>query len=250
LALSTADNSIKKEVAFAQLDNSEEVKADAQTITKKTFIGSGRFIKQSAKKPAIQAAGKGKYSINFDAADLSEVCKIILSDMLQENYMLSPKVKGTVTLQTTMPLFKEDLLATLEMLLRVNGAVLIKRDGLYRIEPDASGVHVANSSLLGSKKVGAGFQIKIIPLRYVGAVDMAEIITPVLPSKSIIKVDPARNLLLVAGTRSELEKIINLVNTFDVNFIAGMSFGLYPLEQTSLRSAASKLIEYLPLPVA
>lgn len=238
---SATDSTIKKEVVFAQLDNSEEVKADAQTITKKTFIGSGQFIKQGSKKTAIQATGKGKYSINFDAADLSEVCKIILSDMLQENYLLSPKVKGTVTLQTTKPLFKEDLLPTLEMLLRVNGAVLIKRDGLYRIEPDASGVHVADSSLLGSKKVGAGFQIKIIPLRYVGAVDMAEIITPVLPSKSIIKVDPARNLLLVAGTRSELEKIINLVNTFDVNFIAGMSFGLYPLENTEVESTVADI---------
>jgi general secretion pathway protein D len=221
--------------------NSDDIKTDAQTITKKTFIGSGRFIKQGSKKTAIQAAGKGKYSINFDAADLSEVCKIILSDMLQENYLLSPKVKGTVTLQTTKPLFKEDLLPTLEMLLRVNGAVLIKRDGLYRIEPDVSGVHVADSSLLGSEKIGAGFQIKIIPLRYVGAVDMAEIITPVLPSKSIIKVDPARNLLLVAGTRSELEKIINLVNTFDVNFIAGMSFGLYPLENTEVESTVADI---------
>jgi general secretion pathway protein D len=60
---SATDSTIKKEVVFAQLDNSEEVKADAQTITKKTFIGSGQFIKQGSKKTAIQATGKGKYFI-------------------------------------------------------------------------------------------------------------------------------------------------------------------------------------------
>jgi len=240
-SLGSKDSSAAKDVTFSQLDNSENVKTDTHTFTKATFVGSGKFIGQAPKKSAIQPEGEGKYSINFDAADLGEVCKIILSDMLKENYMLSPKVTGTVTLQTTKPLHKQDLLSTLEMLLRVNGAALIKRDGLYRVEPDAVAVHVADSASLSSKKTGSGFQIKVIPLSYVGAVDMAEIITPVMPNKAIIKVDPARNLLLVAGTRSELEKIIDLTNTFDVNFIAGMSFGLYPLENTEVESTVTDI---------
>jgi general secretion pathway protein D len=240
-SLGSEDSPAVKGVIFTQLDNSENVKTDAHKTTKATFVGSGNFIGQAPKKPVTQPEGEGKYSINFDAADLGEVCKIILSDMLKENYMLSPKVTGTVTLQTTKPLHKQDLLSTLEMLLRINGAVLIKRDGLYRIEPDASAIHVADSASLSSKKIGSGFQIRVIPLRYVGAVDMAEIITPVMPNKAIIKVDPARNLLLVAGTRSELEKIIDLINTFDVNFIAGMSFGLYPLENTEVESTVTDI---------
>jgi general secretion pathway protein D len=60
---SASESATKKEVVFAQLDNSEEVKTNAQTMTKKTFIGSGRFIKQSPKKTAIQATGKGKGSV-------------------------------------------------------------------------------------------------------------------------------------------------------------------------------------------
>lgn len=232
-----------KNVIFSQLDNSEEIKANSHAITKETFVGSGRFVGQGVKKPStsIKSEGEGKYSINFDAADLGEVCKIILSEMLQENYILNPKVSGTVTLQTTKPLFKEDLLSILEMLLRVNGAALIKRDGLYRIEPNASAVHIADSSLLNSKKIGLGYQIKVIPLSYVGAIDMAEIIAPAIRGKAILKVDSARNLLLVAGTQSELGKILDLVNTFDVNFIAGMSFGLYPLENTEVESTVSDI---------
>jgi len=233
--------SAAKEVVFSQLDNNNKISSDAHNKAAQTFIGSGHFTGQGIKKSAIQVEGEGKYSINFDGADIGEVCKIILSDMLTANYMLSPKVTGTVTLQTTKPLNKDDLLPTLEMLLRVNGAVLIKGDGLYRIEPDASAIHVADSSLLDNKEIGSGYQIKVIPLSYVGAVDMSEIITPVVPNKAIIKVDPARNLLLVAGTSSELEKIIDLVNTFDVNFIAGMSFGLYPLENTEVESTVADI---------
>jgi len=237
-------DSTAKEVIFSQLDNNDKISIDTPNNVSETFIGNGQFIGKGIKKSAIQADEEGKYSINFDAADIGEVCKIILSDMLTENYMLSPKVTGSVTLQTTKPLRKKDLLPTLEMLLRVNGAVLIKRDGVYRIEPSASAIHVADSSLLESKKtIGPGYQIKVIPLSYVGAVDMAEIITPVVPNQAIIKVDPARNLLLVAGTHDELEKIIDLVNTFDVNFIAGMSFGLYPLENTEVESTVADIEE-------
>ncbi|MCF7970028.1 MAG: type II secretion system secretin GspD [Methylococcaceae bacterium] len=240
-SLSGEQDIAAQEVIFSQLDNNDKVSADMPNKVSQTFIGSGQFTGEGINKSAIQADKEGKYSINFDAADIGEVCKIILSDMLTENYMLSPKVTGSVTLQTTKPLQRKDLLPTLEMLLRVNGAVMIKRDGVYRIEPDASGLHVADSSLLNSKKIGSGYQIKIIPLSYVGATDMAEIITPVVPSQAIIKVDPARNLLLVAGTHDELEKIIDLVNTFDVNFIAGMSFGLYPLENTEVESTVADI---------
>ncbi len=226
---------------FSQLDNSEDLSTDMQAAPKKVFLGSGQFMKKGSTSTGVQLVGEGKYSVNLDAADIGEVCKIILSDMLHENYVLSPKVRGSITLQTTRPLHKEELLSTLEMLLRVNGAVLIKQQGIYRIEPNAMAVHAADTSQISSSQLGVGYQIKVMPLQYVGAEDMAEIIKPVLPAKAIIKVDSARNLLFVAGTRDELTKALNLVQTFDVNFIAGMSFGLYPLENTEVDSIVADI---------
>ncbi len=229
-------------VMFSQLDNSEELQTNAQVMADKTYLGSGKFTtKQQANKAITQSGAEGKYSINFDAADIGEISKIILSDMLQENYILSPSVKGSITLQTTKPLQKDELLPTLEMLLRMNGAVLVKREGIYRIEPDAKGLHAADTSLINSDQLATGYQIKVIPLEYVGVTDMAEIIKPVVPKDAIVNIDPARNILFVAGTRDELEKIIDLVNTFDVNYIAGMSFGLYPLENIEVGAAVADI---------
>jgi general secretion pathway protein D len=140
-------------------------------------------------------------------------------------------------------LHKEELLPTLEMLLRINGAVLIKRDGLYRIEPEAVGAQMAGTSGMKSKKLKPGYQIKVVPLKYVGAIDMSEILAPILPPKAVIKVDPARNILMLAGTRDELTKAMDLVDTFDVNFIAGMSFGLFSLENTDAASTVAEIKE-------
>lgn len=228
---------------FSQLNNDEKINADESILENKVYLGDGKFTLSRSKKAKSQIRGDGKYSMNFDAADLGEVSKIILSDMLQENYVINPKVRGTVTLQTTRPLHKEELLSTLEMLLKVNGAVLIKRDGIYRIEPDSSATQTANTNSIGSKQLSTGYQIKVIPLRYVGAVDMSEIIKPVVNDKAVIKVDPARNILLVAGTKNELEKILDLVSTFDVNYIASMSFGLFPLEFTEIDTTLAEIEE-------
>ncbi len=233
------------EIKFGQLDN-EAPKSDKKKNKKQSFIGNGRFVSQKGSKASgdqKKPAGEGKYSLNFDAADLGEVAKIILSDMLKEGYVLSPKVAGSVSLQTTEPLHREELLPTLEMLLRINGAVLIKRDGLYRIEPEAVGAQMAGASGMRSKKLKPGYQIKVVPLKYVGAIDMSEILAPILPPKAVIKVDPARNILMLAGTRDELTKAMDLVDTFDVNFIAGMSFGLFSLENTDATSTVAEIKE-------
>lgn len=228
-------------VIFSQLDNNENIKTEDKALQNKKYIGSGKFMAKTLKPAITKSRADGKYSINFDAADIGEVSKIILSDMLGENYILNPAVQGSITLQTTKPLHKDDLLPTLEMLLRANGAVLIKRDGVYRIEPDAAGVHSADASLITGMQLASGYQLKIIPLQYVGASDMAEVLKPVVPASAIIRMDLARNLLFVAGTKEELEKIIDLVNTFDVNYIAGLSFGLFPLENTEVASTVADI---------
>ncbi len=234
----------EEEIKFDQLEN-DKPKSDKKKLKKKNFIGSGKFVSNKSKKVGTdqqeRPSGEGKYSLNFDAADLGEVAKIILSDMLQAGYVISPKVAGTVSLQTTEPLHKEELLPTLEMLLRINGAVLIKRDGLYRIEPEALGAQMSGASGMTGKKLKPGYQIKVIPLKYVGAIDMSEMLAPILPAKSIIKVDPTRNILLIAGTGDELRKAMDLVDTFDVNFIKGMSFGLYSLENSDATSTVTEI---------
>ncbi|MGR8952885.1 MAG: type II secretion system secretin GspD, partial [Gammaproteobacteria bacterium] len=174
----------------------------------------------------------GTYSLNFDEADLGEVSKVILSDILGKNYVLSPKVSGKVTLQTTEPLTKEELLPTLEMVLRMNNAALIKDGRIYHIEPDADAVF--NSNIGAAQGPGtAGFANRLIPIRYVAAADLVEVIKPLVQEKTIVTVDPARNALVVSGSAAELERINELVASFDIDVLRGRSFGLFTLEHVA-----------------
>ena len=166
----------------------------------------------------------GSYSLNFDDADLGEVAKVILSDILGQNYVLSPKVAGKVTLQTTEPLTKEELLPTLEMVLRMNNAALVKDGRIYHIEPAAEALYTSDISTSRS-----GYQTRVIPVRNVAVQDIAEIIKPLVHEKTILNVDGARNILVASGTADEIARVMDMVGTFDIDVLKGRSFGLFPL---------------------
>lgn len=171
--------------------------------------------------------GKGEYSLNFDDADLGEVAKVILSDILGRNYTISPQVSGKVTLQTTKPLNKEELMPTLEMLLSINNAALVTQGDMFLIKPSNEAVYSTSIRSFGNARIPSGYQTRVIPVRNVAAAEIAEILKPLLPEKSLLQVDANRNLLLVSGSSGELSRILDIVNTFDVDVLKGRSFGLF-----------------------
>lgn len=188
-----------------------------------------------------RGSGKGEYSLNFDDADLGEVAKVILSDILGKNYTLSPQVTGKVTLQTTQPLSKDDLIPTLEMLLSVNNAALVVESGMYLIKPSNEAMYSSSFKTLGSSSLPSGYQTRVIPVHNVAASEIADILKPLLPEKSQLYADPNRNILLVSGSAGELSRILDVVRTFDIDVLRGRSFALF----TPAHVDAGKIIEEL-----
>lgn len=191
------------------------------------YPGSNRIVSGSGVlNQTNQSVSKGTYMLNFDDADVGEVAKTILSDSLGLNYVLSPKVSGKVTLQTTEPLSREELLPTLEMLLKMNNAALIKDGKIYHIEPTADALYGSDLSSGNSK---AGYQTRVIAIKNVAAKDIADLLKPMVREKTILNVDADRNLLVVSGNSEEIERVMDMVNTFDIDLLKGRSFGLFTL---------------------
>jgi general secretion pathway protein D len=196
---------------------------------------------EQAAQNAVSKKGKGEFSLNFDEADLGEVAKVVLSDILGQNYVLSPKVVGKVTLQTTHPLSKEELLPTLEMVLSMNNAALVKDGSIYHIEPLNEALYSANfSSNRGGK---FGYQMRVIPVKNVAVDNVADLIKPLLHEKTLLTVDGRRNLLVVSGAADELARIVDMVNTFDIDILKGRSFALFPLAHVDAETLIKELDE-------
>jgi general secretion pathway protein D len=214
--------------------------------TSEISTGSGSFINYAAaqRNAVRKQPGGGDIVLNFEKTDIHEVINTILGEMLGANYVVDPAVSGTVTLATSQPMARADLLPTLEAMLRVNGAVVQEADGIYSVVPAAKAL---TGSMSPQVKLSGdlGYQLLVVPLRYIGVTEMQSILQPLLPESSIVKVDTTRNHLLIAGTKAELEQARATIDVFDVDQMRGKSIGLFRLQNAEANDVRDELSEIM-----
>lgn len=197
------------------------------------------FSIPSNSRPASQPTEDG-FQLEFVDTEIATVAGAILGDGLNVPYVVDPQVKGLMTLQATRPLSREETLAAFETALRIQNAAMIDVNGVYTITPLKDAAKRITTLRLSSQNT-PGFGIYIVPLQYVGVADMEKILQPFAPDGGILRVDAARNLLLLAGTTQEISTLMNVVNTFDVDWLSGMSFAMFPLENVDAKTLVSEL---------
>ncbi len=192
--------------------------------------GSAAPINQSAASaPPPSLASSGQASFNFEGESLHAVVKAILGDMLGQSYSIAPGVSGTVTIATQKPVGSAGALNLLEGVLAQNNARMVYTDGRYNIVPADQALTSGVVPRTGSPAMARGFESRVVPLRYVAAAEMEKILKPYAKQGSIVSVDGARNIITVAGTRAELENYVRTIQVFDVDWMASMSVGVFPL---------------------
>ena len=204
--------------------------------------GSGAPINQSAASaPPPSLASSGQASFNFEGESLHAVVKAILGDMLGQSYSIAPGVQGTVTIATQKPVGSAGALNLLEGVLAQNNARMVFSDGRYNIVPADQALASGVVPRTGSPAMARGYESRVVPLRYVSAAEMEKILKPYARQGAIVSVDGARNIITVAGTRAELENYLRTVQVFDVDWMASMSVGVFPLQS----GRASQLVQDL-----
>ncbi|MGH8563741.1 MAG: type II secretion system secretin GspD [Gammaproteobacteria bacterium] len=204
------------------------------------YPGTGTFVNPKAMAPRPPDTG-GEYTLNFEATDLQEVVKAVLGDLLKESYFIDPKVTGQVTIQTSRPLKRAELLPTLENLLRLNGAVLMRSDGLYKVMPGPQATRGSPPASVQRVAAARGYGIRVVPLRYISARELHKLIEPFLPPDAPQIVDEQRNLLILTGTEQELESTLELVELFEVDWLNGMSVGLFKLKDAEAKTLHAEM---------
>ena len=205
--------------------------------------GTGVVIDRAAAAaplPGLQAT-TGAVTFNFEGESLHAVAKAILGDMLGQNYVIAPGVQGTVTLATPDPVTPAEALSLLEMVLGWNGARLIYSDGRYNIVPAEQGLAGTVAPRTGPAMDARGFETRVVPLRYISATEMEKLLEPYARPNAIVHVDPSRNTITVAGTRAELQNYLRTIEVFDVDWLSGMSVGVFPLQS----GKATRVVEDL-----
>lgn len=188
-----------------------------------------------------RSVDKGNITLNFEGQDIRQVISSIMTNMLKLNYTISPAVQGQVSLQTSRPIANADLLPLLETMLKENGHVMLKDGDMYRIMPLANASQNARPRVGKIKTQKTGYQVRIVPLKYVSAVEMQKRLAPYVPAGGLLEVDTARNTVTIAGIGSELARMQTIIETFDVDWLRGKAVGLYRLKNVKVADVMPEL---------
>ncbi|HST45587.1 MAG TPA: type II secretion system secretin GspD [Luteimonas sp.] len=195
--------------------------------------GTGQVInREAARSPSPNLGGTtGETKFNFEGEPLQVVVKTILGDMLGQNYVIAPGVQGNVTFATPKGVSSAQALSLLEMMLGWNNARMIWSDGRYNIVPADQAVGVGlTAPRTGPPDNARGFESRVVPLRFIAATEMEKLLKPYARPNAIVNVDNGRNIITIAGSRPELENYLRTIEIFDVDWLAGMSVGVFPLQ--------------------
>jgi general secretion pathway protein D len=204
--------------------------------------GSGSFINEDAAKRKLSAVSEdGEIVLNFEGESLQSVVHTILGEVLQETFVIGPGVSGQVTFSTSKPVSRDQLMPILELLLRWNGAAMVFTEGRYHILPVSEAVRGNLVPTISKESLAMGYEVRVVPLKYIGALQMATILEPYVRDGAVVRVDPGRSMLFLAGTQEELRNYQQTVDIFDVDWLAGMSVGIYPLHTVDVQSITSEL---------
>ena len=218
--------------------------ADPQAHAKDALVitGTGNFLKPTPPQSTLPS-GPEEFSLNFEATDIRAIVQAIMGDYLRESFTIHPATTGTGTIRLSKPVSRKDLIPILEMMLRQNGQIMLREEGLYKIMPAAQGTRgsVAPQGGTTAAPLPPGFSVQIVQLKFVGAADMQRILGPyVTDPAASVQIDAVRNLIIVSGTQRELRHLFDIIDMFDVDFLAGYSVGLFQMS-TDVRALSADL---------
>ena len=236
----SVDGPASTAVASADQIARENVEVEAPDLTSEPaiFLGTDEGAKLPPPRPPIRLDGEA-VMLNFEQAPLNEVIHTILGDTLGLDYVIENQVPGEITLRTRSPIPRDQLLPILESLLRNNNVLMIRSPNDRFFISASANVRSTVPSFVSAP--GPGYSNVIVPLQYISATEMAEILKPVARDDAFVRVDEGRNLLILAGTQLQLEGWLDIVTTFDVDQLAGKSVGIFPLANSTVEELFEEL---------
>ncbi|MCI8212251.1 type II secretion system protein GspD [Pseudomonas sp. S25] len=210
----------------------------ATAPTRQLIRGNQQFVRRpssvSSPAPAARDSETGDIVFNFTNQPIEAVVNSIMGDLLQENYSIAQGVKGDVSFSTSKPVNKKQALSILETLLSWTDNAMIKQGNRYVILPANQAVAGKLVPEMAVSQPAAGMSARLFPLRYISATEMQKLLKPFARENAFLLVDPARNVLSMAGTPDELSNYQDTIDTFDVDWLKGMSVGVFGLQRASV----------------
>ncbi len=168
--------------------------------------------------------------ITLNNASLTEVIDM-LARQLHINYVLDPRVKGGVILNTYGETKNMDTRSLLEAILRINGFGMVQQGSLYRIVPlnEISHLPLPPERISNPQDIPEDDRtmLNLVFLKYVTADELVKVLTPFLGENAQMYSYAPANLLLILDSRRNMRRTMELISLFDNDTLANQRVHLF-----------------------
>jgi len=161
--------------------------------------------------------------LSLNNVSLTEVIDL-LARQLKINYILDPRVKGGVVLNTYGEIKNIDTRSLLDTILRINGAGMVQQGDIYRIVPltEVSHLPLAPETKGDANSIPEDDQtmFNLVFLKYVTADELMKVLQPFVGEGATLATYAPANLLLVLDSRRNMRRLMDLIAMFDSDQLA------------------------------
>lgn len=199
----------------------------------------------AAERASLDRLRGEQFEVNLDNADIAVAARSILGEILRVSYTLDPRVAGQVSIVTARPMPAEEILLMFETALRSNGVAMVRESDRLRLMPAGEALGVAE--LDQSVTIQPGYGVTVLPLRHVSADTILPLLENFVARAGMVREDPGRNALIFQGTAAERAAAIDAARSFDQDWLANESVGIFPVANSNASAMIPELNRVLDL---
>ncbi len=173
-------------------------------------------------QPVKPVNPKEPVTLNFQNAEIDAVART-LATLSGHNVVVDPRVKGTMTLASTVPVPPAQALRLFAAQLRTQGFALVESSGLYTVVPEAEAKLQSGAVSAGAVPASSGQIVtQIFRLNHENANNLVPVLRPLISPNNTINVNPGTNALVITDYSDNLQRLGRIVAALDVANATGV----------------------------
>jgi general secretion pathway protein D len=175
-----------------------------------------------ANPPALKASRREPVTLNFVNAEIEAVART-LATLSGANVVVDPRVKGTMSLSSNVPVPPAQALRLFSAQLRTQGFALVESAGLYTVVPEAEAKLQSSAVSAGTVPAGTGQIVtQIFKLNHENANNLVPVLRPLISPNNTINVNPGTNALVITDYSDNLQRLGRIIAALDVSNATGV----------------------------
>ena len=163
----------------------------------------------------IAGAAEDTVTLNFLNADIEAVVRAV-AEITGRNFVIDPRVKGTVNIISARPVPRSLVYPTLLSALRLQGFAVVETEGVVKIVPEADAKQQGGGVSVGP--IGAGgdrLVTQVVTLKYESAQQLVNVLRPLITPNNTIAAFPSSNVLIITDYAENLKRIDRIIASLD-----------------------------------